>query len=236
MKTIVDKASSRGYFDHQWLQTYHTFSFADYYNSYRMHFGALRVLNDDTVAPNTGFDMHPHKNMEVISIPLKGYLTHGDSNKNVSTITVGDIQVMSAGRGLYHSEYNRSQTEPVSFLQIWILPQERDTTPNYANYDIRSILKQNHLGVFIAPDGSAPASILQNAWFSMGTFDAGQIVDYKFHLSGNGAYIFLIEGEISVEEKFLSTRDGIGIWETEEFRISVIKESKLLIMEVPMEL
>lgn len=236
MKTVTDKASSRGYFDHQWLQTHHTFSFADYYNHDRMNFGVLRVLNDDTVAPGKGFDMHPHKNMEVISIPLKGYLTHGDSSDNVSTITVGDIQVMSTGRGIYHSEYNGSRTEPVSFLQIWVFPKEQDTPPHYANYDIRPVLQRNHLGVFIAPDGSAPASILQDAWFSMGTFDAGQVIDYKLHLPDNGVYIFVIEGEINVAGEELSKRDGIGIWDTKEFQINVKKESQLLVMEVPMNL
>ena len=137
MKYIVDKAETRGYFDHGWLKTYHTFSFADYYNPGRMQFGALRVLNDDTVAPGKGFGMHPHNNMEVVSIPLQGYLRHGDNVKNERTITPGEIQVMSTGSGMFHSEYNGSMTEILKFLQIWVVPGVRNTEPKYHNYDIR---------------------------------------------------------------------------------------------------
>lgn len=234
MKTIVDKADSRGFFDHVWLKTHHTFSFADYYNHDRIHFGALRVLNDDVIAPGKGFDMHPHKNMEVISIPLKGYLTHGDSNENVSTITPGDIQVMSTGRGIFHSEYNGSKTEDLHLLQIWVFPRVENTPPEYNNYDVRSVLKRNHLGYIIAPDGTAPASILQDAWFSMGTFDAGQTIGYKMHKEDNGVYMFIIEGEVNVVGEHLSPRDGIGIWDTKEFQVNVEKETQLLLMEVPM--
>lgn len=234
MKTIVDKAASRGYYDHAWLKTHHTFSFADYYNRDRMNFGALRVLNDDIIAPGRGFDMHPHRNMEVISIPLKGYLTHGDSVENTSTITPGDIQVMSTGRGIYHSEYNGSQTEDVHLLQIWVLPKAKETAPEYRNYDVRSLLKKNELGVIIAPDGSAPASILQDAWFSMGTFDAGQVINYKMHKDGQGVYLFVIEGSVSVLGEHPGTRDGMGVWDTKEFQINVAKNSQILLMEVPM--
>lgn len=236
MKIVIDKADSRGYFDHGWLKTYHTFSFADYYNYNRMNFGVLRVLNDDTVAPGRGFDMHPHQNMEVISIPLQGYLAHGDSIENTHTITPGIIQVMSTGRGIYHSEYNDSQTEDLKFLQIWVFPKVKNTNPEYDNYDIRDILKKNELGYFITPDGSTPASIKQDAWFSMGTFDAGKEIDYKIHQPGNGAYIFVIDGEIGVAGQHLSTRDGIGIWDTDEFQINITAQAQILIMEVPMAL
>ena len=164
MKKVVDRASSRGYFDHGWLKTYHTFSFADYYNPTRVHFGALRVLNDDWVAPSQGFGAHPHKNMEVVSIPLKGKLRHGDSVANTRTITPGDVQVMSTGSGILHSEYNGSDKEPVEFLQIWVFPDRENTPPEYNNYNIRGLLKKNELALFISPDGSTPASILQNAW------------------------------------------------------------------------
>lgn len=234
MKTIIDKANTRGYYNHGWLKTYHTFSFADYYNPERVHFGALRVLNDDTVAPKMGFDMHPHKNMEVISIPLKGYLTHGDSVKNTSTITPGDIQVMSTGQGIYHSEYNGSDTEELQFLQIWVIPKQNGTNPKYHNYDIRPLLKHNHIDTFISPNGETQASILQDAWFSMGTFDAGQTVDYKIHLKGNGVYLFVLNGNLDVAGHSLSTRDGIGIWETNEVRIKTTSEAQILFIEVPM--
>lgn len=234
MKKIVDKSDSRGYFNHGWLKTHHTFSFADYYNQERIHFGALRVLNDDTVAPSEGFDMHPHKNMEVISIPLKGYLTHGDSVENTRTITPGEIQVMSTGKGIYHSEYNGSNKDDLQFLQIWVFPKQNNTPPEYHNYDIRPVLKRNTLGTFIAPDGSAPASILQDAWFSMGTFDAGQKVEYTLHKPGNGVYLFIIEGSIGIADHQLSRRDGIGIWDIEEFKIEILTEATILLMEVPM--
>lgn len=234
MKKVIDRASSRGYFNHGWLKTYHTFSFANYYNPERIHFGALRVLNDDSVAPSMGFDTHPHKNMEVISIPLKGYLRHGDSVQNTKTITPGDIQVMSTGSGIYHSEYNDSDEEDLQFLQIWVFPRIENTKPEYNNFDVRSLLKQNELSLIISPDGKTPASIKQDAWFSMGDFDTERTIEYCMHQEGNGAYLFVIEGEISVLDERLSKRDGIGISDTSNFSIRVTKGTKLLVMEVPM--
>ena len=220
MKKVVDRASSRGYFD--------------YYNPTRVHFGALRVLNDDWVAPSQGFGAHPHKNMEVVSIPLKGKLRHGDSIANTRTITPGDVQVMSTGSGILHSEYNGSDKEPVEFLQIWVFPDRENTPPEYNNYNIRGLLKKNELALFISPDGSTPASILQNAWFSMGKFDAGKIIDYKIHDKNMGVYIFIIEGKIEVAEEILSKRDGIGIWDVSDLKINIIEHSDLLLIEVPM--
>lgn len=164
MKKVIDRASSRGYFNHGWLKTHHTFSFANYYNPERIHFGALRVLNDDSVDPSMGFDTHPHKNMEVISIPLKGYLKHGDSVQNTKTITPGDIQVMSTGSGIYHSEYNGSDKEQLEFLQIWVFPRVENTKPEYNNFDIRPLLKPNELVLILSPNGKTPASIKQDAW------------------------------------------------------------------------
>ena len=234
MKKVVDKASSRGFFNHGWLKTHHTFSFANYYNPDRMHFGALRVLNDDSVDPSMGFDTHPHKNMEVISIQLKGYLKHGDSVQNTKTITPGEIQVMSTGSGILHSEYNGSNKEQLEFLQIWVFPRAENTKPEYNNYDIRPILKKNELAVIISPTGESEASIKQDAWFSMGTFDAGEVMNYKLHMEGNGAYVFVIEGEIEAAGDHLLKRDGIGIWETKEFQIKIIKEATILVIEVPM--
>lgn len=234
MKKVVDRASSRGYFDHGWLKTYHTFSFADYYNPMRVHFGALRVLNDDWVAPSQGFGMHPHKNMEVVSIPLKGKLRHGDSVANTQTIIPGDIQVMSTGSGILHSEYNGSDKEPVEFLQIWVFPNKENTPPEYNNYDIRGLLRKNELVLFISPDGSTPASILQNAWFSMGKFDAGKTIAYKMHGENMGVYIFIIDGKVEVAEEILLKRDGIGIWDISDLKINVIERSELLLIEVPM--
>ena len=234
MKTIIDKAASRGYFDHGWLKTHHTFSFADYSNPKRMHFGALRVLNDDWVTPGNGFDTHPHKNMEVISIPLNGYLRHGDSIQNSETITPGDIQVMSAGTGIFHSEFNDSAEQQLEFLQIWVFPREENTKPKYNNYDVRSLLKKNELSLILSPDGETPAAINQDAWFSIGELDAGQIKEYKLHKKSTGVYLFVIEGEVEVNNTVLSKRDGAGFYETDSITIEVLKDSRILLMEVPM--
>ena len=210
MKTIIDKAASRGYFDHGWLKTHHTFSFADYYNPKRMHFGALRVLNDDWVTPGNGFDTHPHKNMEVVSIPLRGRLRHGDSVEN------------------------GSDKDPVEFLQIWIFPKKESTPPEYNNYDIRPLLKENELALFISPDGETKASILQDAWFSMGTLDAGRVIEYKMHRKDTGVYIFIIEGEVEIAGEPLYRRDGMGIYDTAFVEIKIQKRATILLMEVPM--
>lgn len=234
MKTIVDKANSRGHANHGWLNTFHTFSFANYYNPKRMNFGKLRVLNDDWVAPQNGFDMHPHKNMEVISIPLNGYLRHGDSIQNSEVITTGDIQVMSAGTGIIHSEHNDSADKALEFLQIWILPRKENSKPAYGSFDIRPLLKQNMLSLFLSPDGETPASIDQDAWFSMGDLEAGQVNEYILHNKHNGVYVFVIEGELKIDRTQLSRRDGAGFWDTDSIVIEVQKDSKVLLIEVPM--
>ena len=234
MKTVIDKANTRGYFNHGWLKTYHTFSFADYYNPRRIHFGALRVLNDDTVAPGEGFGMHPHKNMEVVSIPLQGYLRHGDSVQNESTIAPGEIQVMSTGTGIYHSEYNASKTEDAKFLQIWIMPRERNTRPVYQDFSITELERPNELAVIVSPDGSTPASLLQDTWFSIGKVEAGKKLGYHMHQSHAGVYIFLIEGEIVVDGEVLKRRDGMGVYDTNSFELETLKDSHILLIEVPM--
>ena len=179
--------------------------------------------------------MHPHKNMEVISIPLKGYLRHGDSIKNSEVITPGDIQVMSAGTGIVHSEFNDSGNEQLEFLQIWVFPREENTKPHYASYDVRPVTSEkNKLSLIIAPDGSAPASINQDAWFSLGNLDAGQVKEYKLHSKNNGVYLFVIDGEVEVSNTILSKRDGAGFWETDGITIEVLKHAKVLLIEVPM--
>ena len=234
MKTIIDKANTRGYFNHGWLKTYHTFSFADYYNPRRIHFGALRVLNDDTVAPGEGFGMHPHKNMEVVSIPLQGYLRHGDNVQNESTITPGEIQVMSTGTGIYHSEYNASKTEDLKFLQIWVMPEKLNTPPAYQDFDVRPLLRKNEMALIVSPDGDAPARLLQQTWFSIGEIEAGKKIDYHMHQSHSGAYIFVMEGEVKVDGTILSRRDGMGVYETGSFELETLKDSHILFIEVPM--
>ncbi len=234
MKTILDRANTRGHADYGWLNTWHTFSFGDYYNPLRIHFGALRVLNDDTVAPGMGFDTHPHKNMEVVSIPLKGYLRHGDSLEHSEVITPGDIQVMSTGTGIYHSEYNDSKTENLEFLQIWIIPRVNNTQPVYKSYDIRHIDKKNRFGYIIAPDGSAPTGILQDAWLSLGELAPGKQTSYQLHQQNTGVYCFVIEGEVKIDNVALKRRDGMGIYETEHIQIEPLKPSRLLLIEVAM--
>lgn len=234
MKTIYHQADTRGHSLHDWLDSKHTFSFDQYYDPGRVHFGALRVLNDDRVAPGEGFGMHPHKNMEIISIPLKGELQHGDSHKNSKVVSPGLIQTMSAGAGIYHSEMNNSTTEPVEFLQIWVMPKQNNTHPAYNDYDIRPLLKKNQITTIVAPDGSAPAKMLQDTWFSIGEIEKGHEINYKMHQNNMGVYIFLIEGEIKVGDQILERRDGLGVYDTTDFSIEVLKDSHILLMEVPM--
>lgn len=236
MKCIIDKAASRGFFDYGWLKTYHTFSFSDYYNPERMHFGALRVLNDNTVAPSKGFGMHPHNNMEVVSIPLEGYLRHGDNVKNETTISFGEIQVMSTGLGMYHSEYNASDTELLKFLQIWVVPNVKNTKPEYHNFNIRPLLKHNELSLFISPhNGPTDAHLLQDAWFSIGSFDAGKTISYRLQGTNTGIYVFVLDGNIAIQDKVLQGRDGIGIWEVDEVTIETISVSRILVIEVSLK-
>ena len=234
MKTIIDRSDKRGHSLYEWLDSYHSFSFGNYYNPEKMGFGALRVLNDDIIAPETGFDTHPHKNMEIVTIPLKGELKHGDSKMNERIITPGDIQVMSAGTGIYHSESNPHDSVNAEILQIWILPHTRNTEPNYNDYNIRELLKPNELTTLVAPDGSAPGTLLQQAWFSMGTFDAGQDFSYSLHNKQNGIYVFVIEGEAQIENTTLNRRDAMGIYDVDQVKIASKKKSHLLVIEVPL--
>lgn len=234
MKTIIDRSNKRGHSLYEWLDSYHSFSFGNYYNPEKMGFGALRVLNDDIITPKTGFDTHPHKNMEIVTIPLKGELKHGDSKMNERIITPGDIQVMSAGTGIYHSESNPHGSVNAEILQIWILPHTRNTEPNYNDYNIRELLKPNELTTLVAPDGSAPGTLLQQAWFSMGTFDAGQNFSYSFHNKQNGIYVFVIEGEAQIENTTLNRRDAMGIYDVDQVKIASKKKSHLLVIEVPL--
>jgi len=234
MKTIIDRSNKRGHSLYEWLDSYHSFSFGNYYNPDKMGFGALRVLNDDIIAPETGFDTHPHKNMEIVTIPLKGELKHGDSKMNERIITPGDIQVMSAGTGIYHSESNPHGSVNAEILQIWILPHTRNTEPNYNDYNIRELLKPNELTTLVAPDGSAPGTLLQQAWFSMGTFDAGQNFSYSLHNKQNGIYVFVIEGEAQIENTTLNRRDAMGIYDVDQVKITSKKKSHLLVIEVPL--
>jgi len=219
MRKIIHKSDSRGQSVYDWLDSRHTFSFDQYFDPERIHFGALRVLNDDRVAAGKGFGTHPHKNMEIISIPLSGRLRHGDSKMNKKAVTPGDIQTMSAGTGIYHSEMNDSDTDPVEFLQIWVMPRQNNTEPHYQDYDIRSLLKKNELALIVSPDGSAPATMLQDVWFSIGEVEAGNKIEYKLHNSHMGVYVFLIEGEVKIDNERESGQHQAGVQERTDFEV-----------------
>jgi redox-sensitive bicupin YhaK (pirin superfamily) len=234
MKKIIHKAASRGYADHGWLRSYHTFSFASYQNSERMNFGMLRVLNDDVVQPEMGFGTHPHRNMEIISIPISGALSHTDSIGNKRSIEVGEVQVMSAGTGLKHSEFNDSKINAVNFLQLWIIPEIENITPYYNQKIFEALERKNKFQVLVSPKdkqvvGSLP--INQQGYISMIDLDKGFETTYDLK---NGAYFFLIEGEVLIENENLKKRDAIGIIEKNKVNIKANKSSKLLVIDIPM--
>ncbi len=235
MEKIIHRADSRGLADHGWLKSRHTFSFASYHNPERMHFGRLRVINDDVVAPGGGFATHGHDNMEIISVPLSGALQHKDSMGNVHVIRHGEIQVMSAGTGITHSEYNASNTEPVNFLQIWVMPKQRDITPRYGQQVFDPLKCHNQFCLLISPDKTTDAIwINQDAYFSLGKFDAGQQVRYQRQREGNGVYVFVIDGDITIDTESLGKRDAIGVSHAESFDISITAPAQLLVIDVPL--
>jgi redox-sensitive bicupin YhaK (pirin superfamily) len=234
-KIILHQAATRGYANHGWLKTHHTFSFANYYDPERVHFGALRVLNDDEIDGGMGFGMHPHDNMEVISIPLEGDLEHQDSMGNTAVIKHGDIQVMSAGTGIYHSEYNKNKNKVGKFLQIWVLPNKQDVTPRYDQITLNIADRVNKLQQIVSsnPDDEG-VWIHQNAWFHLGKLSKGTSLDYPFKKKGDGVYAFVISGNLHINETALNPRDGLGIWETDNISITADTDAEILLMEVPM--
>lgn len=237
MKTVYHKADSRGYADHGWLKSHHTFSFANYYNPERMNFGVLRVLNDDQVASGMGFGKHPHRDVEIVSIPLEGDLEHQDSIGTTAVIKKGEIQVMSAGTGVQHSEYNKNKDEIVKFLQIWIIPNKMNVEPRYDQISIKEGEKRNDFQQILSPNQDDEGVwIHQNAWFNLAKFDKGNAKKYQMHDPNNGVYIFVLKGSAKVGDQHLETRDGFGIWETEGFTLEATDDSEILLMEVPMEL
>ncbi|MGL5682028.1 MAG: pirin family protein [Marinifilaceae bacterium] len=235
MKVHIEHSAQRGHFNHGWLNTYHTFSFADYYNLKRMHFGALRVFNDDYIAPNVGFDAHDHKDMEIVTIPLYGMLLHKDSQGNEETIEPDEIQVMRAGRGITHSEYNASKNELVHLLQIWIYPRHKAAEPFYAKYNLAEIIKPQHLSTFISPQG--PISIDQYAWFTRGKLY--QPGEYPYHFKGNkhqtGLFMFVIDGMVMVGQDELRRGDSIQIVDTDRIDLLVINAADVLLIEVALD-
>ncbi|WP_201575363.1 pirin family protein [Psychrobacter sp. H8-1] len=235
MKTIYHAADSRGNADHGWLKSRHTFSFANYHNPERMGFGALRVINDDFVIGGQGFGKHSHRDMEIISIPLSGKLGHGDNIGNNGIIETGEIQVMSAGTGITHSEMNGDNEEAVKFLQIWVIPNKMNVEPRYQQIRMDEIMQPNKFNQVLSPNADdAGVWIHQNAWFSMGDFDKGLTETYQLKDPSNGVYIFVISGKVVVNGNTLDTRDGLGVWDTKNFTMDVEEDAKVLLMEVPM--
>ena len=232
---VFHRADSRGLADHGWLKSRHTFSFANYYNPERMHFGILRVLNDDIVAGGRGFSTHPHDNMEIISIPLKGDLEHKDNMGNVAVIRNGDVQVMSAGTGIKHSEFNKNKDAAVEFLQIWLFPNKKNVTPRYDQMTLKPKDRKNKLQTIINPFQKGDGVwIHQDAWFLLGDLDAGISVSHTIQKPGNGVYVFVLSGSVKVNEQLMEKRDGLGIWNLEKLNISAVANSEVLLMEVPM--
>ncbi len=234
--TILHRAETRGDANHGWLHSRHSFSFADYYDPERTNFGMLRVLNDDIVEAGMGFGTHPHDNMEIISIPLEGDLEHKDSMGNISVIKHGDIQVMSAGTGIRHSEYNKNKDKPVKFLQIWVIPNRKNVVPRYDQITLNIEDRHNKLQQILSPSpDDAGVWIYQNAWFHLGKFDKGISTEYKIKTVGNGIYIFVLSGDLTVDNQKLSTRDGFGIWNSDKISLNAESSTEFLLMEVPMK-
>lgn len=237
MKTILHKADTRGLAEHGWLRSNHTFSFAGYYNPERMHFGALRVLNDDYVAPGRGFGKHPHDNMEIVSIPLSGDLEHQDSMGNRTVIKQGDVQSMTAGTGVTHSEMNANADQPVEFLQIWVYPKSRNVDPGYSQITLEPKALDNQLDQIVSPDPDGRGvTVNQDTWFHLGNLEAGKELTYEMHRKGSGVYAFVLEGDVTVAGQALNRRDGFGVWDTDAIDIKADSDARLLLMEVPMDL
>ncbi|SHF97357.1 pirin family protein [Pedobacter caeni] len=233
--TILHKANTRGLADHGWLKSYQTFSFGANYNPERIQFGALRVLNDDVVDGGMGFGEHPHDNMEIISIALEGSLQHEDSMHNVAVIEPGEIQVMSAGTGIYHKEYNKNPAQPVKFLQIWLFPNQRNVSPRYQQERYDTLLKPNEFSQILSPEkDDSGVWIYQDAWFHIGKFEAGIKQTHLLKNKENGIYVFVIKGSVNVNGQQLDERDGYGLWETGSIDLETLTEAEVLLMEVPM--
>lgn len=235
MKKIFFPESERGITNHGWLLAKHSFSFANYYNPSKMNFGMLRVLNDDVVVPGMGFGTHPHDNMEIITIPLKGALQHKDSMGNTSVINAGEIQVMSAGEGVTHSEFNPSRSDEVNLFQIWIFPNKRNVEPRYDQFKMDEKRMQNNFLQLVSPNMEDEGTwVHQDAWIYITEITSNTSLDYHFKKNSNGVYFMLIEGEISIDSDILKSRDACGVSDTDMVNIEAIQKSKLLVIEVPM--
>ena len=236
MKTVLHLGADRKKVNFGWLNSYHSFSFGNYYDAAKTNFGALRVLNDDNIKGGTGFGKHPHDNMEIISIPLQGALQHEDTTGTKAIIKDNDVQIMSAGTGLQHAEKNNSQTEETSFLQIWIFPKKENIAPRYDQKSFAPALRKNQLQVVVSPTDSNAVWINQDAWLSRYDPDAGSQLTYNLNQKGNGVYVFVLEGSITINDQTLQTRDALGIWDTDSINLSANTSSQVLFIDVPMNI
>lgn len=236
MKTVLHQAGTRGHANFGWLDSYHSFSFGHYYDPERVHFGALRVLNDDTVNAGMGFGKHPHDNMEIVSIPLSGDLHHKDSTGRDEIIREHDVQIMSAGSGIAHSEMNANRDKPVKFLQIWVMPKEQNIEPRYQQKSFKPENRVNQLLTVVAPDNEDAVWINQDAWFSLGNFTKDFSTNYQLKKSGNGVYIFVLEGKLEINGQSIGTRDGLGIWEVDTIDIKASTDAQIVLIEIPMNI
>ena len=234
-KFIIHPADKRGYANHGWLKANHSFSFASFYDPEKINFGALRVLNDDEIAAGMGFATHPHDNMEIITIPLEGDLRHQDSMGNSEVLNVGSIQVMSAGKGLYHSEHNANRDKELKLLQIWIIPNKSQVEPKYGDFKLPELVKNEWMEIVSPTKSESKPWIHQDAWLSLGEFEKNTTKEYNFNKTENGLYIFIIEGELVIEGQLLKRRDAIGIWDSNKINIHANENSKVLLLEVPMQ-
>lgn len=235
MKKIFHQADKRGHVNFGWLDSHHSFSFGHFYDADKMNFGMLRVLNDDIITGGAGFGTHPHDNMEIVSIPLSGALEHKDSTGTQSVIHENDVQIMSAGTGLSHSEYNHFKDKTTNFLQVWIMPKKRNIEPRYDQKTFDPINRINQIQTVVAPNDDEAVWINQDCWFSLCTLKEGNTVDYKLKKTGNGVYVFLIEGNVTIAQQELNRRDALGIWEVENFECNANADSEILIIEIPLK-
>lgn len=233
---ILHKSNTRGHANHGWLNAYHSFSFAGYYNPERTHFGMLRVLNDDTIAPGMGFGTHPHDNMEIITIPQSGDLEHKDSMGNSGIINHGEVQVMSAGTGIQHSEFNHNKNKELKLLQIWVFPNKKNVTPRYDQIKLNLSDRKNKLQQILSPNKDDEGTwIYQDAWFYMSNLEVGKSLTYNLNKKGNGIYCFVLEGDVNINGQDLNRRDGLGITNTDTFEIKATSDTEILLMEIPMK-
>ncbi len=236
MKKILHKADNRGHANHGWLNAWHSFSFASYQDPEKVHFGVLRVLNDDTIAGGMGFGNHPHDNMEIITIPLSGQLEHKDSMGNTGVISKGEVQVMSAGTGIQHSEKNKNHDEALKLLQIWLFPNKKNVTPRYDQQAFDLEAAKNNLLTIVSPMGEKEGlNIQQNAWFSLGKLNKGFTTTYQLKDKKNGVYAFVIDGDLIINGEKLNRRDALGIADAADIEIKADSEAELLLMEIPMQ-